>query len=291
MWIQIKRISLKKHENILMEYWNEYITEWKIDSNACLHYIKEAIDDMWLYVAYIDDKCAGLLLNEEGNKNAIWLLHVPLQLRREGIGSVLFNTALSHVKGTWSAGQGKGYWWQGVPVGSCDEFLEKRGFTWSWTSIDMMLQLEEWNDIRATSECVRQITKNEAGQLLDMLKGEPDLSKWIPFYQAMVQNNQYEQIFAAYMENEIVGCAMVLYEDEIRWHMNFQGKTGGIGCLGVMGKYREKGIGASLAAAVTSELKRQSFENSYIGYTWLEDWYGKLGYRTIYKFKMGGKIG
>jgi hypothetical protein len=28
----------------------------------------------------------------------------------------------------------------------------------------------------------------------------------------------------------------------------------------------------------------------YLCYTWLEEWYGKLGYQTIYRFKMGKKM-
>jgi beta-N-acetylhexosaminidase len=52
---------------------------------------------------------------------------------------------------------------------------------------------------------------------------------------------------------------------------------------------RNRGIGLTLAAYATDVLRREGFRHSYLGYTWLEQWYGRLGYRTFRSFWMGEK--
>lgn len=293
MSIHIERMPLKQNEKILINYWGKYINDWKIESHDILSFIRPAIYDIWLYVAYYDEECCGLLVDEEGGTyggtNAILLLHVASNMRRKGIGDKLFKSALLNVKENWNAGSGTGYWWQGVPVGCGDEFLEKRGFEWTWTSIDLLLDLKTWNivDTAAKKYSISKLYKNDADELMNMLKDEIDISGWVPFYKKMIDDQYYDKIFIAQADTEIVGCAMLLDEKDIRWSRNFPGKTGGIGCLGVINRYRKNGIGTALAIEVTNELKNLGYDYSYIGYTYLEDWYGKLGYRTVYRFKMG----
>lgn len=256
---------------------------------------QKASKQLWLYLAYDHNRCCGLLVNEEGAKNAIWFLHVVSDRRREGIGSALFNAALCNVSGNWTAGLGSGYWWQGVPEGCGEDFLGKRGFSWSWTSVDMLLPLRSWthngNSQNQEKEYViEQLTLSDASALISILSEEPDLAAWVDYYKQMIQDAQCHRILVCKLDREIAGCAMILDEADIRWSSSFPGRTGGIGCLGVANRYRNKGIGLALAAAVTKELQSLGFDFSYIGYTWLEDWYGKLGYHTICRQKMGERL-
>lgn len=285
---KIERVPLEKNEKLLTDFWSNYIDDWRVDPNNYLLSIQSVVENIWLYIAYVNEECCGVLVNEEGDNNAIWLLFVRPHSRGMGIGSALFNSALSNVNGVWRAGLGSGYWWQGVPVGHGDEFLENRGFTWSWTSVDMLMNLDTYTiRVPETLARIRKINRFEAVQLIDMLKNESDLCNWALIYQTLFDNNQYEKIFVACEGTKIIGCAILLDEKDIRWSKNFTGRTGGISCIGVMKNYREKGIGAALVISLTNELKHQGFEQSYIGYTWLVDWYGKFGYCTIYRFKMG----
>ena len=39
----------------------------------------------------------------------------------------------------------------------------------------------------------------------------------------------------------------------------------------------------------TDALRQAGFDHSYLGYTWLQDWYARLGYRPFHTFWMGEK--
>jgi beta-N-acetylhexosaminidase len=286
--ISIKRIALKDNENLLTYYWTKNILEWYIEPEGILAFAREAVNNLWIYAAFQEDICCGILVNEEGTSNAIWLLHVLQEYRNKGIGTLLYESVQQNVKGKWTAGSGTGYWWQGVPVGCGEDFLEKRGFKWSWTSIDMILSLEQWSNpgIKITSY-IDILKPEDSNLLIDMLKFEEDLSGWVGFYKTMIDNSEHDRILVAHSDNTIVGCAMVLKEKDVRWHGNIDEKVGGIGCIGVKEEYRERGIGAALAAEVHCRLKIAGYTHSYVGYTWLKEWYGKMGYKVFCRQLMG----
>lgn len=290
MSLIVSRIPLQGNEYILNSYWDKNIDSWKMNSESRMNYIHQAAQNIWLYTATKDNELCGLLVNEEGNTNAIWLLHVIPSFRRSGIGSALLNNALCNICGTWSVGVGSNYWWQGVPIDAGANFFDKHGFKWSWTSIDMLLHLNKWKIQRTDgNHHIRKLIIDEADKLIMMLKDEEELCNWVPFYKAYIDNNQLDRIYVALIDNAIVGCSMLLIEKEIRWGLNFPGRTGGISCIGVMKSHRNCGIGNSLVVTLTNELKYLGYDQSYIGYTWLEKWYGKLGYSTVYRFKMGSR--
>ena len=70
------------------------------------------------------------------------------------------------------------------------------------------------------------------------------------------------------------------------WERCFFGPIGGLGCLGVRESERGAGIGRALAAEGTRRLREAGCAVSYLGWTWLEDWYGALGYRVWRRFAM-----
>ena len=66
-------------------------------------------------------------------------------------------------------------------------------------------------------------------------------------------------------------------------------KHGSIGCVGTVPEYREKGIGLAMVAHATQILKEAGCDKSFIHYTALEKWYGRLGYETCMAFVLGEK--
>jgi len=62
------------------------------------------------------------------------------------------------------------------------------------------------------------------------------------------------------------------------WDTLLGASTGGVGPLGVREDQREQGIGLALAAHVTEALQQRRVQTSYVGWTWLAEWYGHLGY-------------
>jgi N-acetylglutamate synthase-like GNAT family acetyltransferase len=65
--------------------------------------------------------------------------------------------------------------------------------------------------------------------------------------------------------------------------------VGELACMGVIRSCRGRGIGKALAAKVTDDLKRRGMTTGYLRWTWLEDWYGSLGYQRWETFHMMSK--
>lgn len=61
-------------------------------------------------------------------------------------------------------------------------------------------------------------------------------------------------------------------------------KIGGVGCVGTVPQYRERGIGLRMVDLATVYLKEQGCDVSTISYTHIDQWYGKLGYQTYARF-------
>lgn len=65
-------------------------------------------------------------------------------------------------------------------------------------------------------------------------------------------------------------------------------KIGGPGCVGTVPAYRKQGVGLRLVWEATRLLKEMAYDVSWIHYTHLDRWYGKLGYETVLKWNAGG---
>ncbi|HEV2474579.1 MAG TPA: GNAT family N-acetyltransferase, partial [Chthonomonadales bacterium] len=92
----------------------------------------------------------------------------------------------------------------------------------------------------------------------------------------------------------IAGATYVLdpqNQDELNdfclWQHLLGAGIGGIGPLGVAESMRGKGIGLALAARATELLQQRGLALSFVGYTWLVDWYGRLGYSVFNENVMG----
>jgi hypothetical protein len=57
----------------------------------------------------------------------------------------------------------------------------------------------------------------------------------------------------------------------------------------VAASVRENGIGLAIAARVTELLRERGAARSYVGWTWLVDWYGRLGYKVWQEYVMSWK--
>jgi ribosomal protein S18 acetylase RimI-like enzyme len=100
-------------------------------------------------------------------------------------------------------------------------------------------------------------------------------------------DQHYENAWVARAGDEVIGC--LLAQPQVTLGAGFPGPTGGLACVGVVPRWRQQGIGLKLAAVATAELARQGLMYSYVGYTWLEGWYGRIGYRPHQYFWMGEK--
>lgn len=72
---------------------------------------------------------------------------------------------------------------------------------------------------------------------------------------------------------------------------NFEGlKIGGPGCVGTIPEFRCRGIGLEMVRQATTILRNEGFDLSWIHYTYLEEWYSKIGYHTVLKWNCKGFI-
>lgn len=65
-------------------------------------------------------------------------------------------------------------------------------------------------------------------------------------------------------------------------------RIGSPGCVGTIPAYREQGIGLRLVHLATEELKKTGFHLSWVHYTYLDQWYMKLGYQPILRWNCKG---
>nr|HML45693.1 GNAT family N-acetyltransferase [Clostridia bacterium] len=226
------------------------------------------------------------------NDNGIGLLAVVPEHQNEGLGSALLRQAEDALRQRGATrvalGCAGSYLFPGVPecLPGVSAFFEHRGYRSAWTCVDLTMDLTRARlpDLPSPSlqAAIRPCAEADRSMLLDSVaKVEPH---WVDFYAACPS----EDILIAIGPEGIVGFVQLL-RSGIRMEALLPGRTGGLGCLGVLPGHRERGIGLNLANAATRTLQRAGFDTSYIGYTWLEDWYGRLGYRRFLSYWMGEK--
>lgn len=106
--------------------------------------------------------------------------------------------------------------------------------------------------------------------------------EWVNYFE------DNDLVFVAKKDSEVVGFTILDFND-INVLSTGWNKVGSIGCVGVIPSFREQGIGLALVAHASNELKKHKCDLSFIHYTYLEKWYGKLGYRTFMNYWFGKK--
>lgn len=226
------------------------------------------------------------------NSNGISLLAVVPDHQGEGLGSALLCQAEDALRRRGvtriALGCAGSYLFPGVPecLPGAAAFFARRGYRSTWTCVDLTMDLAQTRlpDPVTPSRPVtfRPCAETERSALLACVaQVQPH---WVDFYAAC----STEDILIAVGTAEIVGFVQLL-RSGIRMETLLSGRTGGLGCLGVLPAHREHGIGLSLANTATHALQRAGFVTSYVGYTWLEHWYGRLGYRRFLSYWMGEK--
>lgn len=104
---------------------------------------------------------------------------------------------------------------------------------------------------------------------------------WPQYYTAA------KRIYCGYIDDKIASFCMI----ENMGEHNMSGKcvkVGGPGCVGTLPEYRHMGIALTMVKHVTQILKEEGYDYSYIHYTGVAPWYGKLGYKTSIRWTAKG---
>jgi len=227
------------------------------------------------------------------NENSILLLCVVPKMQRFGYGEELLKKSEKRIFDNKYKkvilGLGKNYLFQGVPIGKDASymFFEKHGYISTWESVDMAMALTDFSvtrlNIYKLPDCVKILYMGESDKEQLLAVVESVQPSWKHYYECSMQ-----PILLAVENKEILGFAM-LEVGAKTIECNHANKVGTISCVGVVHEAREKGIGLNMVAYTMGELENQGCDEVYISYTWLEAWYSKLGYKTMYKFWMGEK--
>lgn len=235
------------------------------------------------------------------------LLLVAPAYQRQGIGSMLHAHALSSLQERGAAriqlGGGYYYLWQGVPTSlpGAWSFFQACGWEEVERSFDLVRDMSGYSTPTGVYERLHptitlgQATASDADAILAF--EEQHFPQWLRHYQRVLQHHGYADVVVAKEEHQkIVGTSFVKdphaawWDYELRWMSLLGQETGGVGPLGVAESYRQQGIGLALAARVTELVHERGLKKSYIDWTWLVDWYGKLGYQVWQEYVMSWRI-
>lgn len=233
----------------------------------------------------------------------LMLLLVAPAYQRQGVGSMLHAHALTSLKQRGTAqiqlGGGFYYLWQGVPINlpGAWPFFEAHGWKEVERSFDLVREMAGYITPSSIYERLRptitiaQATATDVDAILAF--EEQHFPQWLQHYQRVLHHHGYADVVVAKESHQgIVGTSFVKdlhaawWQYEIRWLSLLGENTGGVGPLGVAPTMREQGIGLALAARVTELVHERGFKRSYIDWTWLVDWYGRLGYQVWQEYIM-----
>lgn len=238
---------------------------------------------------YAQGQLAGYAMVHGGS---VPVLCVEENHRRKGIGSRLLAATEGYVRGLGeeklTLGCGPHYLLQGVPdVDDNVSFFEKRGYTASWTSVNMELVLDGFDRDSLSIPPApagleyRFAEESDRAALLDAVEAAEE--GWVDVFV-----NCVDPVFLAILDGKIAGFE-VLASNGGRFLRPGQ-QVGCVGCVGVVPEQRERGIGMAMVAEGIQWLKDQGCTMIELRYVELERWYRKLGFQTVAWQWMGEKV-
>lgn len=286
------KILLNDNPNRAYELWCETLGDtWPIEKEQFVNRINKGIN----FTATINGVAVGFVNCQKNGKNGqITLLLVSNLHQRQGIGTALLNEAKKYFKEngvkTIFVGCGVGtYFWPGIPnnLPIAASFFKKVNLKVNETNLDMVGNLENYRT-------PKEILKNVASLNLqfEILKEEDrkDLIEFekrcFPNWEKFFERSSLDKILLAKVDNQIAGSVLLIDSQGFVWS-KLLNSPGGFGALGVDSKYRSRGIGLALAAKATEILKERGVKNSFLGWTYLDKWYGKLGYKVWREYLYG----
>jgi ribosomal protein S18 acetylase RimI-like enzyme len=253
------------------------------------------------YIAKHNEKIVGFIAGKYlESKGQIMLILVKEDYQRKGVGSSLLCKCLSKMKkykvSKVQLGAGVGtYLWAGVPMNLKDavKFFEANEWRFTEDSVDMIGAVSNHikpKDIYSKlEENIRFIkaTPSLKNKILQFEKNHfPD---WYKYFKTTLEKEEFDNILLSIKsKNEIVGSVLISSVDFI-WESLLDGKVGTFGSLGVQKSERGKGIGLALSLKAMEVLKKRRMKYCFLGWTYLTDWYGKLGYKVWRKYRMSWK--
>lgn len=281
-------------ENFLnvFEFWNTTLADvWPIEKDK----LEDRISKGNNFAAFDGEKLIGFVNTQHtSERGQITLIMVNKDKQRQGIGKQLLEHAKEYLKDQGIdeilVGSGAGsYFWPGIPtnLGNAINFFRKNGLNTTEANLDMVGNLQSYLTPETISQSISTLNL-QIDTLMDSEKEdlylfeEQNFPNWVKYF----KDSNNDNVLIAKLDNKIVGSVIVLGSAGIVWSKLLE-KPGGFGALGVSEEYRGKGIGLAIAAKATEILKERGVKNSFLGWTYLDKWYGKLGYSVWREYEYG----
>jgi 8-oxo-dGTP pyrophosphatase MutT (NUDIX family)/GNAT superfamily N-acetyltransferase len=101
---------------------------------------------------------------------------------------------------------------------------------------------------------------------------------WVQYF------TDLQSVFLAELSGRIVGFTILDLPDRCILSRN-SNRFGSVGCVGTIPDVRGQGIGLCMVAHATWELKLRNCTHASIHYTYLSEWYQKLGYKNYLTYR------
>lgn len=244
---------------------------------------KECFPQIPLCRDAFEELCGGCEAIEDGDRgfalikgNELRLVCVSEIFRRQGIGTELVRRAEQKIQ---SRGYDKIYaggfsseLFIGIPAESIDApcpFWERLGYVKTGGCAEMKRSLADFcaDDYDVP---VPEGTEFRICPVCSELKAAVAAvdEEWVQYFEGC-------EVFCCLLNGKVASFC-ILGDDETCLISDGR-RTGSVGCVGTVPKFRKRGIGLKMVALAMEELKRRGCESCFIHYTHLYNWYAKLG--------------
>lgn len=247
-------------------------TELSVMSENAFSKLSE-ISDCTVFACGEGENISGYALVKDNN---IRLICVLPEYRRNGLGRDLLLRCEEHIIS-------KGF--DEINIGGTDSplfigtvpdsagFFEKYGYVFE----------EKYAEMLINSQDLRQADREPSpdvkfgfygGDMRSLRQAVADVEdEWVQYFDDC-------EVFCGFAGNEIASFCIV-EEDAECLLSNGSRKVGSIGCVGTVPRFRRRGIGLKMVELAARELARRGCDTLFIHYTWVYDWYAKLGFKTF----------
>lgn len=231
------------------------------------------------------DNCS--IFREEGavayiNGKKLALLAVAPEFRNNGAGTRLLKRCEEHIKSEGYDGAYLCGFFPGLPIDS-REFFIKHGYETLGNFVEMGMDIADFR-ARVCSVSDDVSFGFFKGSHDDLLRAVAEVEEeWVQYF------TNDETVFCGFRNGELASFCIV--DENVSCLLSDgKAKVGSIGCVGTRPRFRSQGIGLCMVECATELLVQRGCDKSFIHYTHLEDWYGKLGYRAFLRFCASRKL-
>lgn len=285
--------------------WRAALRDWPL-SIADLHKAFALSDTL---VIEQSSRIIGFVATQRGMgvNGTLSVLAVDPTAQRRHVGSALHAAAFEQmrqagVQRVQLGGGGPFRFWPGVPTNLPDawEFFRAQSWTTNETAYDLVCDLRCYSTPPFVYERLHRDIKlftATATDIDEVLAFEArEFPEWLSYFRQTASCGNLGDIVFARRGEQVVGSALLFSAQsygstsDCIWRGLLGANMGGFGAIGVGRSERNQGIGLALVAKASENLKARDVGYSLAGWTWLVDWYGRLGYKPWRTYAMSWRM-